>query len=811
MTSRPLRLAPVAAALAFAAAPAAHGAALAGDVEVAGTRPAPDCQDAPRAGAGVGLRRVRAAAGSLVVARLRAARGDWDLAVFDAEGGRVAASSGFGARELAVGFARRGGELVVQACRLAGDAASARLDVTTVPLPARRGRLRLVRIAAPSPADRDRLAALGIDLAEHGGRGWVEAVAQGDDLRRLRAAGFSWRVVAGDLARRLAANVRRDVAYAAGRRASALPSGRTSYRRLADYEADMKRLAQERADLVRPVVASVRSLEGRPIAGIEISEDVHATGDGKPVFLMLGVHHAREWPSGEHTIEFAHDLVRNFGADERITGLLRRVRVLVVPVVNVDGFNVSREAAVDLGDLGRALGGETGYSLATLIDPFLAYKRRNCRLLGTLPTIPGLCALAPSRLTGVDLNRNYGAFWGGPGASALPLWDTYRGAAPFSEPETRAIRELVSQRQVTVLITNHTFANLLLRPPGLASQGTPPDEPAMKALGDAMAEANGYTSQQAWELYDTTGTTEDWSYAATGGYGFTFEIGPNEFHPPFEEVVAEYLGTTEAARGRGGNREAFLRGLEAAADPRHHAVITGRAPAGTTLRLHKEVTTGSSPVRPFETDLVGDPIGLEGDVIVTRDRLTSELVVGPSHAFTWHVNPSTRPAVVAAGGTEAWTLSCLGPDGRVVAEREVVVGRGERVDLGQACSPALLAPASAADRRVRAAISRRTVRAERRGRAVTVVVSCPRAARARCAGTLELATRVRSRGRARTVVLGRKRYALRAGTRRTVRVVIRRAQRRLLRSGRTLRVRATAIGADDTRRTVTIRVRPARR
>src|SRR5690606_14436353 len=119
---------------------------------------------------------------------------------------------------------------------------------------------------------------------------------------------------------------------------------------------------------------------------------------------------------------------------------------------------------------------------------------------------------------------------------------------------------------------------------------------------------------------------------------------------------------------------------------------------------------------PFETDLVGDPIGLEGGVIVTRDRLTSELVVGPSHAFTWHVNPSTRPAVVAAGGTEAWTLSCLGPDGRVVAEREVVVGRGERVDLGQACAPALLAPASAADRRVRAAISRRTVRAERRGR-----------------------------------------------------------------------------------------------
>ena len=40
-----------------------------------------------------------------------------------------------------------------------------------------------------------------------------------------------------------------------------------------------------------------------------------------------------------------------------------------------------------------------------------------------------------------------------------------------------------------------------------------------------MAAENGYTSQHGYELYDTTGTTEDWSYYATGGLGYTFEIG----------------------------------------------------------------------------------------------------------------------------------------------------------------------------------------------------------------------------------------------------------------------------------------------
>ena len=70
----------------------------------------------------------------------------------------------------------------------------------------------------------------------------------------------------------------------------------------------------------------------------------------------------------------------------------------------------------------------------------------------------------------------------------------------------------------------------------------------MKALGARMAAQNGYRNIHGWQLYDTTGTTEDWSYNATGGYGYTFEIGPNEFHPPFSQVVDEYLGAGHLRR-----------------------------------------------------------------------------------------------------------------------------------------------------------------------------------------------------------------------------------------------------------------------
>ena len=55
-------------------------------------------------------------------------------------------------------------------------------------------------------------------------------------------------------------------------------------------------------------------------------------------------------------------------------------------------------------------------------------------------------------------------------------------------------------------------------------------------------------SQKSYELYDTTGGTEDWTYYATGGLGFTFEIGLIGFHPPFAETASEYDGTLRGVR-----------------------------------------------------------------------------------------------------------------------------------------------------------------------------------------------------------------------------------------------------------------------
>ena len=496
---------------------------------------------------------------------------------------------------------------------------------------------QLVTVDTPTRAHKQLLQTLGLDLTEHAGHDYVEVVlhaAAEADL--LRAAGLSYDVRIPDLLAREAANNRVNAEYAAATAVSPLPSGRDAYRSLADYNAQMRALAQDNPGLVKLFELPRKSLDGRTIYGIEVAENVSAR-DGRPTFVLLGLHHAREWPSGEHAMEFAIDMVNGYqSGDPRRTSLLQRGRLVVVPVVNVDGFQLSYEDGQKV-DLRESDGGGTVTILGT---PGNAYKRKNCRVVDGQDTVDGTCAAFSATSpggygVGVDLNRNYGGLWGGPGAADVFADPTYRGAGPFSEPETQNIRDLIAGRQVTMVISNHTFSNLVLRPNGvdpsnIGPDGKPvgdaPDEDAMKALGAEMTAQNGYRNIHGWQLYDTTGTTEDWSYNATGGYGYTFEIGPDEFHPPFPSVVDEYLGAGPFA-GKG-NRAAYLVAFEEAVDRGSHSVVAGKAPKGATLRLTKQ----------FETQTWDNQANF-------TDRLDSTMVVGSSGKFTWDVNPSTRPAV----------------------------------------------------------------------------------------------------------------------------------------------------------------------
>ncbi|MEU6647151.1 M14 family metallopeptidase [Saccharomonospora sp. NPDC046836] len=510
----------------------------------------------------------------------------------------------------------------------------------------------LLRVPTPTRAEVDRLVATGADVAPVRGDGYVEVYAHGAaDRQALEQAGFGYDVVVADLAEHTREVLAEDEAQARTLAASALPSGRNTYRTYADYGTDMAKLAADRPDLVEPFTLPHKSLLGKEIEGIEIAHNV-AADDGRPVFLLVAAHHAREWPTAEVTMEFAMDLVRNYGEDPRITDLLKRARIVVVPLVNADGFDISRSYLYE-------------------------YKRKNCRLDDASADVtPGQCADAANHSLGVDLNRNYGVNWGGSGASANPASGTYRGGAPFSEPEVRNIRDLASSRQVTSLQSVHNYGALVLRPPQQAATPLTADEIVYEQIGAQLADATGYRNIPSYQLYDTSGSTGEWSYFTTGGFGFEFELDGGNFHVAYQEgVIDQYFGTGSATNANGGVREALLRQFEAAANSAYHSRLTVSAPKGARLTVEKEFTQATAPVP--------QPGGGTAPIPFTSE-LSSELV-SPGGTFTWSVNPSIRPARDGSTITESWTVRCERKQGKAWQEVEVTIARGETkpVDLSR--------------------------------------------------------------------------------------------------------------------------------
>ena len=75
----------------------------------------------------------------------------------------------------------------------------------------------------------------------------------------------------------------------------------------------MTQRAQRCRNLGKPQTVRNCSIEERTVRGIEITTKAAKVNDAKPVPLMLGTHHAREWPSSEH----ACDLLENYRTDWR--------------------------------------------------------------------------------------------------------------------------------------------------------------------------------------------------------------------------------------------------------------------------------------------------------------------------------------------------------------------------------------------------------------------------------------------------------------------------------------------------------------
>ncbi len=255
------------------------------------------------------------------------------------------------------------------------------------------------------------------------------------------------------------------------------------YAPLAEIEAHLDALVVLRPDLVSPLEAG-ESVEGRTLRGLSITS---APADA-PALLLDAGQHAREWIAVAATTCVADRMVRD--ADTaRVASVLQTLRIVVVPVVNPDGYVHTWEA-----------------------DRFWRKNRR-----------------APE---GVDLNRNFGVAWGGPGASASSSAGNYHGEGPFSEPESAGMRDLAqSLDPLLALVDVHAYGQLVLYPWGFELDPAPADDvlaPAAQAMADGLFApwATEYLAIPGAALYPAAGNIMDWAYGDLGAYAYGIELRP---------------------------------------------------------------------------------------------------------------------------------------------------------------------------------------------------------------------------------------------------------------------------------------------
>jgi hypothetical protein len=256
-----------------------------------------------------------------------------------------------------------------------------------------------------------------------------------------------------------------------------------------------------------------------PIWGLKLGRAVVGP-DTRPALSVHGLTHARE-PAGMATaLHFADDLISKYGTDPTATYLLDHRQIYIIPVTNPGGYKLNED-------------------FWTTNDSVLfGYQRKNIRDTNG----NGVVEIS---VDGVDLNRNYSYQWGldDVGSSGDPTVGNYRGTAPFSEPETQAIRDLLVGLRPQVVLDFHSYSDMLMFPWSYTAQAAD-DSAAFKEWTDDMTLGNGYQSGQGTRiLYPTNGEFTDWCYGETGLkpriMAWTAELGgPTDlFWPPPSRIL----------------------------------------------------------------------------------------------------------------------------------------------------------------------------------------------------------------------------------------------------------------------------------
>ncbi len=264
-------------------------------------------------------------------------------------------------------------------------------------------------------------------------------------------------------------------------------------------------------------IGTTTTIETRPVYWVRISNNPDVEQD-KPKVLYTALTHARDPASMQQMLFQMWYLLENYDTDPEIQYLIDNVEMYFVPCVNPDGYVYCETTHPNGGSM----------------------HRKNMRINS-------------NGSIGVDLNRNFGYMWGfdNSGSSPNPSMQTYRGTAPFSEPETQIQKEFAETYDFSLALNNHTFSDLLIYPWGYNDQLTP-DGDIFIEYAKYLTRENNYVYGTCYETlgYFANGVSDDWFYGEQETkdkvFAFTPEAGkPSDgFWPAIHRIEEICAGHT---------------------------------------------------------------------------------------------------------------------------------------------------------------------------------------------------------------------------------------------------------------------------
>ena len=187
-----------------------------------------------------------------------------------------------------------------------------------------------------------------------------------------------------------------------------------SYQECVDF---FREAEKSHPDLFR-VTTIGKTWEERDMIVVTVSKDME-NADTNPALFYTGSIHAREWVGIELAVGYGRHLLEHIEFDPQLNMMLERSTFYIVPCANPDGFEYSRN--------------------------HFSFWRKNRRQNA-------------DGSFGVDLNRNFSI---GYAPSKNTSSNVYSGPQPFSEPETKALRDfVVAHPNISIALDYHSQGNV---------------------------------------------------------------------------------------------------------------------------------------------------------------------------------------------------------------------------------------------------------------------------------------------------------------------------------------------------------------